>query len=332
MKETSIKKREKKKVEESALLRGMKEVAKGKTCTTIKRHWGLYLMLLPAFVLVAIFCYAPMFGIVIAFEDFTLAKGIFESEFVGMKNFKQIFFADTLGTYRVFRNTIYISIIRIATNFPVILLFTLLVNEIGNRKAKSLVQTISYIPHFVSWIAVGGMAYNLLSVDGGLLNQILGWFGVEPIVWYSENDYWWAILAISSLWKGMGWATLIYISALGSIDAELYDACEIDGGGRIRKALSVTLPGLMNVIALQLILDVGSIMGDNYIQIMAMTNSSQSLSESTSVVGSLTFKALTGAGGYSKASAYGLIQSVIGMGLVLLTNRIISKTDSEGVL
>ena len=311
---------------------GWKDVLQSKTVGHIKRHWMLYLFLLPSLILVGIFSYGSMFGIFIAFQEYELLAGVSGSEFVGLKNFADIFNAKTLGTYRYFRNTIYISLIRIGTNFPIILIYTLLVNEIRRRRIKSLVQTISFLPHFISWAVVGGLAYNLFTVNGGTLNKLLELVGQEPVFWYSEAKYWWGILAVSSLWKGMGWATIMYLSALGSIDGELYDACLIDGGGRFRQAISVTLPGIMNVVVLQLILDMGGIMGDNYDQIISMINNSQSLSETTNVVGILTFSAATGGGNLSQATAFGLIQSAIGLILVLISNRVAKKAGQAGIV
>ena len=305
---------------------------KGNTWKNIVNHKALYLFLLPAIVLIAVFCYAPMFGLVIAFHDYRLSEGVGGSEFIGFKMFYKILFSPDSASYLEFRNTVYISLLRIATNFPVILVFTLLLNEIKNKRAKGFVQAVSYIPYFISWISVGGIAYNLFAVDGGILNNLLALFGKEPITWYSESKYWWGILTISSLWKGMGWATLIYISGLGAIDTELYDACKIDGGGRFRQMISVTVPGLMNVIMLQLILDVGGIMSDNYDQILAMINGSQSLDSVTRVVGTLEYEAIINGSQYSKATAYGLLRGVIGMALVVMTNKIIKKTDNEGIL
>ena len=249
--------------EQSVLSRGWKKFLKGDFCTGIRQHKLLYLLLLPAFLYVLIFCYLPMFGLVIAFQDYKILDGVFGSEFIGMKTFRKIFYAQIRGSYRMFRNTIYISLIRIGTNFPLILVFTLLLNEVKNRRAKGVIQTISYIPNFISWIAVGGMAFNLLG-ENGTLNAIFVKTLGHSFDFYGEPDYWWWILAASSLWKGMGWGTLIYMSALGSISDELYDACTIDGGGRFRQALTVTIPGVMNVMMLQLILDISSIMGDNY--------------------------------------------------------------------
>ncbi len=310
---------------------GLVTAARSKRWRDIKRHKYLYLMVVPLLVLIIIFQYCSCFGIVIAFQDYKLTEGVGGSEWVGWQHFKSVFGGTLTGTYVAFRNTIFISLIRIGTNFPVILIFTLLVNEIKSRKVKTVVQTISYIPYFISWVAVGGMAYNLLAADG-IINKIIVAFGGESVLWYSAADKWWGILALSSLWKGMGWATLIYISALGSINEELYDACTIDGGGRFRKMISVTLPGLMSVIILQIIMDIGHVMGDNYPQILAMRNGSNTLSSTTRVIGEITYGAIQDGSGQGRATAIGLVQSVLGLILMLTANWIARKTDNEGII
>lgn len=300
----------------------------------IMKHKLLYLMLVPSLILIIIFCYIPMFGIVIAFKDYNLIDGVFASEWVGFKYFKDIFAGTDPNVFLVFRNTIYISIIRVATNFPAILIFALMINEIKSDKLKGLTRTISYLPSFISWIAVGGMAISLFSVDEGILNLMFTRLSGHTvrINWYAENKYWWMILALSSMWKSLGWGTIIYMSALGCINSELYDACRIDGGGRFRMIISVTIPGIMNVIMLQLIMDAGNLMHDNYEQILAMTQGSGVLSESTYVVGAMTYSSIMSGSGYSTATAFGLIQGAVGLMLVLLTNRIVKKTDNEGVI
>ena len=273
-----------------------------------------------------------MFGIVVAFQDYVSAEGVFGSEFVGFKNFYDILFNPMTVSYRAIRNTVYISLIRIVTNFPIILFFTLMVNEIKCKKAKGLVQAISYIPYYISWISVGGMAYNLFKLDGGVFNQIIVAFGGEAFDWYTKTEYWWWILAFSSLWKGMGWSTLIYLSALSSIDLELYEACEIDGGGRFTKMFSVTMPGIMNMIMLQLILDISSILSDNYDQVMAMINKSDALVETTQIIGAIEFNAISGSSGQSTATAYGLLRGVIGLVLVFVTNKVVKESGNEGMI
>lgn len=304
------------------------------TFAKIKKHKLLYLMLLPSAILAVIFCYVPMFGIVIAFKDYNLIDGFAGSEWVGLKYFKYIFSGSDPNIFLVFRNTIYIALIRVATNFPAILIFALLINEIKSDRLKGLTRTISYLPNFISWIAVGGMMIALFSVDEGMLNKLLTAFSGREvrINWYAEDKYWWGILALSSMWKSLGWGTIIYMSALGCINSELYDACRIDGGGRLRMILTVTLPGIMNVVMLQLIMDAGNLIRDNYEQILAMTQGSSALTNTTYVVGAMAYSAVMGGSGYSQATAFNLVQGLIGLALVILTNNIAKKTDNEGVM
>lgn len=312
-----------------------KKFFRGEKFAKIRRHKMIYLMLIPSAILVITFCYVPMFGVLIAFKDFTLTDGFIGSEWVGLKYFKHIVLGADENVFLVFRNTIYISLIRVATNFPAILIFALMINEVSSGKAKSVVRTISYLPNFISWIAVGGMALSIFSMNGGLLNKVISAIKGEAFVkdWYSENTtIWWIFLALSSMWKSLGWGTIIYMSALGCINSELYDACSIDGGGRFRKIITVTIPGIANVIMLQLIMDAGNLIRDNYEQVLALTNGSQYLNNSTYIVGSMAYTAVMGGSGYSMATAFGLIQGAIGLLLVILTNGIAKKTDNEGVL
>ena len=313
----------------------IKRFFKGEKFAKVKRHKMIYFMLIPSAILVITFCYVPMFGVFIAFKDFTLTDGFLGSEWVGLKYFKHIATGADENVFLVFRNTIYISLIRVATNFPAILIFALMINEVHSGKAKSAIRTISYLPNFISWIAVGGMALSIFAMDGGLLNRIISLFKGQTYVkdWYSENTtIWWLFLALSSMWKSLGWGTIIYMSALGCINSELYDACSIDGGGRFRKIITVTIPGIANVIMLQLIMDAGNLIRDNYEQVLALTNGSQYLNNSTYIVGSMAYSAVMGGSGYAMATAFGLIQGMIGLALVIMTNGIAKKTDNEGVL
>ena len=309
-----------------------KKFFRGEKFRTIKAHKLLYAMLVPGLVFLIIFAYMPMFGLVSAFQEYRLTEGFFNSEFVGFKHFIHLFSGEDETIYRVFRNTIYISVIRIGTNFPMILLFALLLNSIRNRYVKGAVQTMSYMPNFVSWVAIGGMMYGLFSVDYGAINKLLVSMGASPVHWYAESQYWWWILALTSLWKSMGWGTIIYMSALGSIDSELYDACMIDGGGGFRKTTTVTLPGIMNVVMLQLIMDAGNVMKDNYEQILAVSSDSPGLGDTITVIGSITFNAALSGTGLSVSTALGLVQGVIGLILVLLVNNVAKKTGNEGIM
>lgn len=302
----------------------------GKTWAGIKKYRLMYLIALPAVAVIAVFCYAPMFGLVIAFQDYKLLEGVWGSEWVGFKTFYNLLINPDTQVYRLLRNTLYISVIRIGTNFPMILIFALLLREIKSDKARSAVQTVSYIPNFISWVAVSGIAYNLFSKYGGLFNRIIVGLGGESIDFYTVEDPWWYILAVSSLWKGMGWCTLIYMSTMGTIDGELYDACLIDGGGRWHQATVVTIPGLANVIAMQLLLDSASILGDSADQIMAMTNGA-SISK-VNVIGTSMIANITGGGDLAASTALGLVQGIVGLFMVLLTNSVVKKTENEGIL
>lgn len=305
------------------------KVAKRKLFGEIKRYKMLYLMLIPGLALLIIFHYVPYFGLSAAFQDYDLVEGV-GSEWVGMKYFSRIFFANTERIYRVFRNTIFISLLRVVTNFPLILMYALFVYSLRNRKLKSVVQTVSFIPYFLSWTACSGFLYAIIS-DYGILNSILVKFGLEAVSWYGETDAWWGILSISSLWKGMGWGTLIYIAAMCNIDNELYEASALDGCGAIRQMFTVTIPGIMPVVCLQLILDSASLMKDNYEQILALINGSTGLKDTTEVIGQISYDALRNSSGYGSAVAFGLIQGVIGLILVFVSNKIVKKTDNEGI-
>ena len=310
---------------------GVRSFFRGRTWASVKKNKLMYLIVRPAVIFVLVFNYAPMFGIVIAFQDYKILEGVSGSEWVGFKAFRDMFFLANTSTYRLLRNTLYISIIRILTNFPLILLFALLIREIKNRAGRSAIQTVAYIPYFISWVAVSGIAYNLFSADEGLINKMLVAFGGKPVSWYTEEEPWWWILALSSLWKGMGWSTLIYMSAMGSIDGELYDACLIDGGGRWQQAMVVTFPGIANVIAMQVLMDAASVLSDNADQILAMTNGSASLGN-TDVIGSSMIANITGGGSFAQATALGLVQGVVGLIMVFIVNSVVKKTENEGIL
>ncbi|MBQ8684820.1 MAG: hypothetical protein IJ514_01455 [Clostridia bacterium] len=308
---------------------GIKRFFQGSVWQRVLRYKILYLLILPAFALIIMFRYMPMVWLSAGFMEYDLLQGL-GSEWVGLKYFKGVFYAtNTPEMYRIFRNTIFISLIRILSNLPVILFLAVLINSIKTKKLRTAFQTISFIPYFLSWVSVGGIFNAVLDPNTGMLNRMFG----STTNWYGDPDPWWAILSISSLWKGMGWSTLIYISAMCNIDTELYEACSLDGGGMMRQVFTVTIPGIMNIICLQLILDVSNIMRDNYEQILAMTNGqvTGAIQDTVDVVGRISYTALS-KGNFGSATAIGLIQGVIGSILVLVTNKIVKKTENEGII
>lgn len=312
--------------------RWISKFGKSKFFARVKKHRLAYLMLLPGLALLILFHYYPLTYLTSAFQDYRIAEG-FASEFIGLRYFRSILYA-VYDNYTMIKNTIFISVIRIGTNFPIILLYALLINTIKNNRLKGWVQAVSYIPFFLSWTAVGGMGYALMG-QYGLINKVLLRIGLPAVDFYSRADLWWGILALSSLWKGMGWSSLIYVAAMCNIDNELYEACALDGGGRFRMMITVTIPSIMNIICLQLILDTGAVMRDNYEQILSMLYGANGVSSTTKVIGEYIYSAALNPGssnGLGAASAMGLIQGVIGLILVLITNRVVKKTGNEGIL
>ena len=306
-----------------------KKVFSKRTLRRVFKFRYLFVLLVPALFLLVIFRYMPMAWLSAGFMEYDLLEGL-NSEWVGLKYFKGVFMAtNTPEMYRIFRNTIFISVIRIASNLPFILFLAMVINGMKSKKPKTIFQSLSLIPYFLSWVAVGGLFYSLLNSESGLINRLLG----LTTDWYTTPDPWWMLLSISSLWKGMGWSAIIYIAAMCSIDPEQYEAARIDGCGPIRQAFTVTLPGIMGVVCLQLILDTANIMRDNYDQIFAMINGQTigPIQETVDVVGRISFTSLRH-GNFGSATAIGLIQGVIGCALVILTNSIVKKTDNEGIM
>lgn len=306
-----------------------KKVFSKRTLRRVFKFRYLFVLLVPALFLLVIFRYMPMAWLSAGFMEYDLLEGL-NSEWVGLKYFKGVFMAtNTPEMYRIFRNTIFISVIRIASNLPFILFLAMVINGMKSKKPKTIFQSLSLIPYFLSWVAVGGLFYSLLNSESGLINRLLG----LTTDWYTTPDPWWMLLSISSLWKGMGWSAIIYIAAMCSIDPEQYEAARIDGCGPIRQAFTVTLPGIMGVVCLQLILDTANIMRDNYDQIFAMINGQTigPIQETVDVVGRISFTSLRN-GNFGSATAIGLIQGVIGCALVILTNSIVKKTDNEGIM
>ena len=289
----------------------------------------LYVLIVPALVLLVVFRYLPMLWLSAGFMDYRLLEGL-NSEWVGPDYLIGIFTAqNTPEMYRIFRNTIFISLIRILTNLPFILILALLINSMRSKRPKTMFQGLTMIPYFLSWVAIGGLFYSLLNSETGLVNRLFA----LTTDWYSVPEPWWALLSLSSLWKGMGWSALIYIAAMCQIDPEQYEAARIDGCGPIRQAFTVTLPGIMNVICLQLILDISNLMRDNFDQIYAMTNGkiTSTISQTVDVVGRISYTSLLN-GNFGSATAIGLVQGVIGCFLVILANHIVKKTDNEGIM
>ena len=310
-----IVKREKKKI-----------VLGGKFLTDFKRNYDLYLLLIPGLVLLIVFKYVPMYGVSIAFKDFNIFKGMAESPWVGMGNFVRLFQSEEF--YRIFRNTLIISIYKIVFTFPIPVIIAIMLNEMKNMVVKKTVQTVIYLPHFLSWVIVGGIFTTILS-STGLINGVITKLGGDSIPFMMSNKWFRGVLIVSDAWKGCGWGAIIYIAAIAGIDQELYEAAEIDGAGKIKQIIHITLPGLASTIVLMLILKLGHIMTEGQEQVLMMYN--PTVYETGDIISTYVYRIGMGKMDYSFSSAVGLLNSVISLILVLGGNFISGKLVGKSI-
>lgn len=291
----------------------------------------MYLMLLPGLLSLIIFTYGPMFGLYMAFVDYSPGTPIWECTNVGWLNF-QLMFEDPL-LWKMIRNTFILSSLKIVFNFSLTIVLAILVNELTCKSFKKIFQAISYLPNFISWVIISGMLTVLLDSDNGILNKIIEMFGGEPVSWYAAPEKWYAILTISTIWKGIGWGTIMYLAAMTSIDPQLYEAAEIDGAGRLRQTWHITLPGISGIISITLVLTLGKIFTDDFEQIYALVGTNDILQETTAVISTKIFQ-YTNSGRYDMypiSTAMGLVQGLISLILVAASNTGAKKLGYESL-
>ena len=291
------------------------------------QDWRLYVMFVPAAVLLFIFCYVPLYGIVLAFKEYNPMKGIVGSEFVGLQHFETIF--NDPYFFKVLGNTVRLSLLNLVVGFPVPIILSLLLNEVKNKYFKRTIQTLSYLPHFISWVIVAGILINLLSVEDGVVNEIIKMFGGQPINFFGNNNNFVAMLVASGVWKGAGWGTIIYFAAISNISPDLYEAAMIDGAGRFRRMLAIVIPSLGPAVSINLIFSVSGLLSANFDQIFNLYN--PTVYDKADVVNTYIFRIGISDGNYGVSTALGLFFSVIGFVLILLTNKIINKIGGEGI-
>lgn len=297
----------------------------------VKNNYGMYLMLVPGILSLVVFTFAPMFGLYMAFIDYSPSTPIFKSDNVGFLWFK-IMFDDPL-LWKMVRNTLVLSSLKILVNFPLTIVLALLINELECGWFKKIFQSVSYLPNFISWVIVSGMLVVFLDSDSGLLNALIKLVGGKPVSWYSDPGKWYAILVITNEWKALGWGTIMYIAAFSAIDPQLYEAAEIDGAGRLRQAWSITLPGISSLISLQMILTIGRIFSDDFEQIYALVGNNDILSETTAVISTKIYQ-YTQSGRYDLypiSTAMGLVQGLISFLLVVVSNTTAKKLGYDSV-
>ncbi len=304
-----------------------KSLRTGSMKKELKKYFPFYMFLLPAIILVILFCYMPMEGLMIAFKDYKMARGIEGSEWVGLKHF-QALFSDP-NFYRVLGNTLKISILTLLTTFPITIIFTILVNEILNTKFKSVVQTITYMPHFLSWVVVGTFVYQILSPTGGVINAILIQLGIldKPLYFMAQKDMFVPIYLIANLWKSTGYSIVIYLATIAGIDTALYDAASIDGANRFRRILHITLPAMFPTMCTMLILNIGSLVSVGFDPIFNLYN--DATYQTADVISTYVYRKGMIESRYDFSTAIGLFQNVVSLVLVLIANWFARKANPE---
>ncbi|MDF2662218.1 MAG: protein lplB [Paenibacillus sp.] len=293
----------------------------------IRKDWDLYVALIPGIAFLLLFKYTPMYGIVIAFKDFNIFDGLAASPWVGLKHFEKLFANDSF--LHVFQNTLIISLYKIVFLFPLPIIVAVLLNELKNLAFKKGVQTVIYLPHFLSWVIVSGLFIDLLSTNGGLVNKIIVALGGEPIRFFLDSEIFRSVLISSAGWKETGWSTIVYLAALTSIDPQLYEAAKIDGANRWKQMVHVTLPGLVPIILLMFILRLGNILEAGTEQILVMYN--PSVYNVSDVIGTYVYRIGLGDQDYSFSTAVGLFDSVVGFILIMTGNALSRKFLQRGI-
>lgn len=288
----------------------------------LKKHRCLYIMLIPGILYFIIFRYIPMSGLLIAFENYSFTKGVFGSEWVGLKHFHSFF--SYPECWKIIRNTLLLNFYNILFAFPASIVFAVLLNEVRKGMFKSFVQTISYLPHFISTVIVVGMFYNFLSPSSGLINLFLkNVLGLEPVNFLMEPGWFRTIYNGINIWQETGWNAIIYMAALTSIDITLYEAAYIDGAGRLKQFLYVSLPGMLSTIVVMFIMRIGYILEVGFESVLLLYN--PSIYETADVISTYIYRRGIIDSDYSFTTAVGLFQSIIGLILIVIANKLAKK-------
>ncbi len=290
------------------------------------RNWQLYLLVLPVLIFYFLFSYKPMYGAVIAFQNFKPNLGVEGSPWVGFDNFTRFFNSPFFG--RLLRNTVVLSLELLVFGFPAPIILALLLNEVRNKTFKKTIQTVTYLPHFISIIVVAGMLTDFC-MSTGLINDIIVFFGGERSPLLQNPALYRTIYVVSDIWQQIGWGSIIYLSALSGVDAQLYDAASIDGAGRFQQLWNVTLPGITPTIVTMLILRIGSIMSIGYEKTILLYN--PSTYETADIISSYVYRVGILEQGWSYSTAIGLFNSVINLTLLLVANKLSKKLSDTSL-
>jgi len=300
------------------------------TWTILKKEKLLYLMAVPGVLFFIVFHYVPMYGILIAFKKYNLYQGFAGSDWIGFDNFSKLF--EMSGFRRALKNTIMISFYQLVFAFPAPIILAIMLNELRHMLYKKFVQTVIYLPHFVSWVVIAGIFYAFFSPSTGVIKSIALWFGYEGAVinLMSSKEYFRSLLVLSNIWKEAGFGTILYLATVASIDQQLYEAAKVDGARKWRQIWHITLPGLRTTIVILLIFRVGHILNAGLDQVYALYN--PQVYEVSEILDTFIYKLAFEEAKYDLSTATGVFKSVIGLVLVLITNYIAKKIDRDSGL
>lgn len=291
------------------------------------RYRYFIIMLFPVLIYYGIFQYGPMYGIIVAFKDFYPLRGILGSPWAGLKHFEELF--NSLFFITVLKNTLVISFYKLLFGFPAPILLALLLNEVRHLKFKKAVQSITYLPHFISWVVLAGLVIEMLSPTRGPINIILQNMGLDPVYFIAEPAWFRSVLVSSGIWREVGWSSIIYLAAITNVDPEMYDVAELDGAGRFRKIWNITLPAIAPVVVIMFIFATGSIINDDFDQIYNLLNAK--VMGVGDVISTYTFREGLQRMNYSYASAVGVFKNIVAFTLVIITNTIARKTSDYAI-
>jgi putative aldouronate transport system permease protein len=295
--------------------------------TKLLRDRQLYLLALPGILFFILFKYVPMWGLVIAFQEYSPYKGILNSDWVGLEHFTRFFSNDDF--WKLFRNTMAISILNLIFFFPAPIILSLMINEVANLVFKRVTQTVIYFPHFLSWVIIYGLTYALLNQTDGVINILIELLGKERVAFLSNPDLFWPMIVIQNIWKDAGWGTVIFLAALSGVDPSLYEAARIDGAGRFKQIWHVTLPGIRHVITILLILRLGDVMDVGFEHVFLMSNAA--VSEVADIFDTYVYRNGVLNGQFSYTAAVGLFKSVVATMLVISANKLSKRFGQDGL-
>ncbi|MFD0670324.1 ABC transporter permease [Cohnella sp. GCM10027633] len=303
---------------------------RGRFWRTFARNKYLYMMSLPFVAWVFVFSYYPLWGWTMAFQKFKPALSFGEQEWVGFDHFKALFNDDTF--YLVLRNTLAMSFMGIIAGFAVPILFAVMLNEIRSMAFKRVAQTISYLPHFVSWVVVAGIVTKMLSTDNGAINELLMWLGIinEPIQFMAKGEWFWGIVTVSDVWKEMGWNTIIYLAAIAGIGPELYEAAKVDGASRIRQIWHITLPGIRTTVVILLIMSIGHLIQIGFEKQFLLGNNL--VRDYSQVLDLYSLEYGLQMSRFSYGTAINIFNSVVSIALLFAANGIFKRITKESIM